>query len=233
MKSDNKIRKRDESLLFLKQLVKNPKSLGALAPSSPALADFMCQHIDLSKNLRIVEIGAGTGRFTQALLKKGLASENLCVVEVDPAMCEFLQKNFTNIRIINGDANQLENILPETWTQADVIVSGIPMVNLSFQEQHRIVQSCFKILSPEGILLQFTYGPLSPLPSRRLGLNQKRLGHVLLNFPPATVWKYWKSENNQLRQKKSPIHQLKQRSLHQLKRLKKQSLKVLRSDEKN
>ena len=233
MKPISKIRKRDESLLFLKQLVKNPKSLGALVPSSLVLADFMCRHIDLTKNPRIIEFGAGTGRFTQALLNNGVPKENLCVVEIDPTMCAFLQKNFPDIYIVNGNANQLSDLLPETWTQADVIVSGIPMVNLSFHDQHQIIQSCFKILTPLGSLLQFTYGPLSPLPSRKLGLRQKRLGHVLLNFPPAAVWKYWKPSSPESRQKRSPINRLKHQGLHQLKRLKKQSLKVLRSHEKN
>lgn len=229
-----RIRKRDESLLFLKQLVKNPKSMGALAPSSPALAEFMCRHIDLTKTQRIVEIGAGTGRFTQALLKNGLPVENLCVVELDPAMYEFLKKNFPNINLIKGDAGQLPSLLPEEWVgEVDVIVSGIPMVNLSFKDQHQITQACFKSLSPEGHLLQFTYGPLSPLPSRKLGLKQKRLGHVLLNFPPATIWRYSLSQVAGNLKKTSPVDRLKRQSLHQLKRLKKHSLKVLRNHEKD
>lgn len=233
MKPVSKIRKRDESLLFLRQLVKNPKSLGALVPSSLVLADFMCRHIDLTKNPRIIEIGAGTGRFTQALLKNGLPPENLCVIELDPLMFEFLQKNFPNVCLIKGNANQLPELLPDLWNNADVIVSGIPMVNLSFQDQHQIIQACFKILKPCGSFLQFTYGPLSPLPARKLGLRQKRLGHVLLNFPPATVWRYWQPLSHETRQKRSPINRLKHQSLHHLKRLKKQSLKVLRSHEKD
>lgn len=233
LKLPPKIRKRDESLLFLKQLVKNPKSLGALVPSSIVLADFMCRHIDLTKNPRIIEIGAGTGRFTQALLKNGLPPENLCVVELDPIMFEFLQKNFPNICIIKGNANQLPELLPEAWNNADVIVSGIPMVNLSFQDQQQIIQACFKSLSPSGSFLQFTYGPLSPLPARKLGLRQKRLGHVLLNLPPATVWRYWQPLSHETRQKRSPINRLKHQGLHQLKRLKKTILKGSTSHEKN
>jgi phosphatidylethanolamine/phosphatidyl-N-methylethanolamine N-methyltransferase len=229
-----RIRKRDESLLFLKQLVKNPKSMGALVPSSPALAEFMCRHIDLTKNPRIVEIGAGTGRLTQGLLKNGLAPENLCVIELDPAMHQFLQENFPNIMIMKGDASHLPSLLPAEWVgQVDVIVSGIPMVNLSFKDQFQIIQACFKSLSPNGTLLQFTYGPISPLPSRKLGLRQKRLGHVFLNFPPATIWQYSLSSAQELSRKRSPMDRIKRQSLHQLKRLKKQSLKVLSSHEKN
>lgn len=228
------IRKRDENLLFLKQLVKNPKSMGALVPSSLALAKFICRHIDLTKNPRIVEIGAGTGRFTQALLKNGLPPENLCVVELDPAMYQFLKKNFPNLNVIEGNANAMTSLLPADWIQnVDVIISGIPMVNLSFEDQGQIVQECFKSLTPLGSLLQFTYGPLSPLSSRRLKLKQKRLGHVILNFPPATIWRYWKPIEDEVRQGRSSINRLKQKGLHHLKRFKKQSLKVLKNHAKD
>jgi phosphatidylethanolamine/phosphatidyl-N-methylethanolamine N-methyltransferase len=74
------------------------------------------------------------------------------------------------------------------------VVSGIPMMNLSLSHQARLISSWKKVLSPRGSIIQFTYGPLSSLPAERLGLIKKRLGHVLRNFPPATVWKYFINE---------------------------------------
>jgi phosphatidylethanolamine/phosphatidyl-N-methylethanolamine N-methyltransferase len=148
-------------------------------------------------------------------------------------MYQFLENNFSHINIIKGDAGYLDQLLPGSWVgQVDVIVSGIPMVNLSFEVQYQIVQACFKSLSPNGTLLQFTYGPLSPLPSQRLGLKPKRLGHVLLNFPPATVWQYH-LKGERVTQKLSSTSRLKRQGLHQLQRLKRQSLKVLKINDKN
>lgn len=197
MTLSTKIRKRDESLLFLKQLIKNPKSLGAIAPSSPTLADFICSYVPIIDNHLVVEIGAGTGRFTQALLRAGIKPENLTVLEIDPDMCDFLRLNFPHVNVIEGDASQLHTLLSEIWIgKVGTIISGIPMVNLSKEDQSQIISSCFNVLNESGSFLQFTYGPVSPLPTKKLGLKKKRLGHVLLNFPPATVWRYWKQTLN-------------------------------------
>ena len=191
------IRKRDESLLFLKQLIRNPKSLGAVVPSSQVLADFICGHVPTVDNHLVVEVGAGTGRFTQGLLKAGIKPENLIVLEIDPLMCSFLRKNFPQINVIEGNANQLHTLLPEHWVgRIGTIISGIPMVNLSGEDQELIISSCFQVLSPSGAVLQFTYGPISPLSSKKLGLAKKRLGHVFMNFPPATVWQYSRQIEN-------------------------------------
>jgi phosphatidylethanolamine/phosphatidyl-N-methylethanolamine N-methyltransferase len=199
MTVSTKIRKRDESLLFLKQLIKNPKSLGAIAPSSPMLADFICSHVPIQDSHLVVEIGAGTGRFTQALLRAGVKPENLTVLEIDPDMCDFLKLNFPQIKVIQGDAGQLHTLLSDGWVgNVGTIISGIPMVNLSKEDQSQIISSCFNVLNESGNFLQFTYGPVSPLPTKQLGLKKKRLGHVFFNFPPATVWRYWKQAINSI-----------------------------------
>ena len=126
------IRKRDENLLFLRQLMKNPKSLGALFPSSNMLANFITSHVDLVADYLIVEIGAGTGRFTQALLRAGVTPDKLVIVELDPAMCVFLRKNFPNVMVVEGDAKDLKNLLPaQIVGSVTTIISGIPMINLS------------------------------------------------------------------------------------------------------
>jgi phosphatidylethanolamine/phosphatidyl-N-methylethanolamine N-methyltransferase len=200
--SFHRIRKREESLLFLKQLIRNPKSLGALVPSSQMLADFICGHVPRVENHLVVEVGAGTGRFTQGLLKAGIKPENLVVLEIDPIMCSFLRRNFPHINVIEGNANQLHTLLPDGWIgNIGTIISGIPMVNLSSDDQEQIISSCFRVLSESGSVLQFTYGPISPLSSKKLGLIKKRLGHVFMNFPPATVWQYSRKSDHHLVQR--------------------------------
>ena len=188
--------KRDENVLFFKRLLKNPKALGAIAPSSPALSDFMCRHVEMSADMYVVEIGAGTGRFTRALLRYGVTPAQLYVVEMDPELCKFLTVHFPDVTVIEGDARHLKEILPpHVIGNVSTIISGIPLVNLSEKVQRRLVDACFSVLARAGQMLQFTYGPLSPLSSRKLGLHKKRLGHVLWNFPPAAIWAYKRQEN--------------------------------------
>lgn len=185
----------DENLLFLKRLFRNPKALGAVIPSSLALANFICRHVEANEDTYVVEIGAGTGRFTRSLLQYGVNPSRLFVVEVDPELCAFLKEHFPQVSVIHGDAQNLVNILPSHVVgKVSTVISGIPLINLSASVQADIANACFAILKSNGQMLQFTYGPVSPLSTQKLGLYKKRLGHVFWNFPPAVIWAY-KREN--------------------------------------
>lgn len=182
-----------EKIFFIRKLLKNPKSVGAIAPSSKSLAAFVAQCIQSHEV--IVELGAGTGGLTKALLEVGLPSDRLVLLELDGDMCLLLRKKFPELLVIQGDASLLPELLEQYAPHihsVDAIVSGIPMVNLSKKEQSSIVEACFRVLSPQGRFLQFTYGPLSPLPHKKMGLVAERLGHVLKNVPPAVIWQYTK-----------------------------------------
>lgn len=55
---------------FIKQYIKNPKFVGAIAPSSKKLAAAMMQPIDFEKAKCIVEFGPGTGVFTEEIMRR-------------------------------------------------------------------------------------------------------------------------------------------------------------------
>lgn len=187
-----KKKKREENILFFKRLVKNPRSLGAIVPSSEALGKFIAEQIDVAGSSPLVEIGAGTGSLTQALLRAGVPPSRLYVVELDRALSAYLKSTLpSHVHLITGDACELQNLLPPSIIgNVSTVISGIPMMNLSLETQMALTHSCLSVLKPEGRILQFTYGPISPLPAKKLGLDKKKLGHVFLNFPPATIWQY-------------------------------------------
>ena len=58
-----------ETVIFLSQYITNPRSIGAVLPSSKFLADKMVESIDFKKAKYIVEYGPGTGVFTNKLLE--------------------------------------------------------------------------------------------------------------------------------------------------------------------
>ncbi len=183
--------KDSENLLFLKRLIKNPRSLGAIAPSSKALAHFICRHIDYKEGDYVIEIGAGTGSFTRAILNSGVPASKLIVVELDKELAQYLRLHFPTIQVIHGNATVLETLIsPQVIGHVQTIVSGIPMVNIPKKIQKEIIDSCFRILGEGGGILQFTYGPVSPVSAASFGFFAQKLGRVLQNFPPATVWRY-------------------------------------------
>ena len=138
--------KRDETILFFKRLLKNPKALGAITPSSLALANFICRHVEATSDSYVVEIGAGTGRFTRALLLYGVVPSQLYVVEMDSELCKYLNVHFPQVTVINGDASRLVDILPpHVIGKVSTVISGIPLVNLSEALQAGIAEACFSV----------------------------------------------------------------------------------------
>lgn len=51
--------------MFLLEYIKNPRYIGAVAPSGKQLASKMISEIDFEKAKCIIEYGPGTGAFTE------------------------------------------------------------------------------------------------------------------------------------------------------------------------
>src|SRR5271170_2896218 len=68
---------------FIFAAMRSPFKIGSFLPSSRGLARAMASGVDVSRPGAVVELGAGTGVVTHALLKIGVAPENLVVIERD------------------------------------------------------------------------------------------------------------------------------------------------------
>jgi phosphatidylethanolamine/phosphatidyl-N-methylethanolamine N-methyltransferase len=188
---------RVEKQLFFKRWLSNPREIGALFPSSKKLARLIASqafvenkgHID--NGGCILELGAGTGSFTQALLEAGVPPKQLICLEIDSQLFSYLKKRFPQLTVLRGDACHLRKVVPEPFLKRiDAVVSGIPMINLTKDLKQRILQNAFDLLKPGQTFYQFTYSPFSPLAAKSLGLSKRRVGTVFSNIPPATVWAY-------------------------------------------
>lgn len=56
----------------------------------------------------------------------------------------------------------------------------------------RIVEDSFALLAPNAPFIQFTYGPASPIPRRRLRVQGEVKRRIFNNLPPASVWLYYR-----------------------------------------
>ena len=180
-----------EELLFIKRWFANPLKVGAVLPSSPFLARLVARQVRRHPDEFVVELGAGTGSVTKALLRAGIPAEKLLVVEIDPKLVAFLRREVPEARIIQGDATRLSELLPrEAVGRVGTVISGIPMVTVPLEVQQRMVDAWFAVLAPGGYMLQYTYSLVSPLPEAKLGLKGRRRGIAVRNLPPAWVWSY-------------------------------------------
>lgn len=180
-----------EYRLFLRQWVKNPMSIGAIAPSSRRLADAMARQVPAQGTGPVIELGGGTGNITAGLLRAGIAPGRLVVLERDPALHRLLQQRYPQLRVVLGDAAALvETLRPLGIHQADAVVSGLPLLSIPRDVQDKIVRGVFALLLPGAPFIQFTYGPCSPVGRERLGVSGKVAKWVAANLPPASVWVY-------------------------------------------
>jgi phosphatidylethanolamine/phosphatidyl-N-methylethanolamine N-methyltransferase len=174
------------SALFLREFARNPKSIGAVCSSSERLGNRMARHIELHEDGWVVELGGGTGAITQALLLHGVAARRLIVVEKSHGLAVHLSNRFPEIRVIHGDAADMELILNGSLP-VRTIVSGLPLRSLSRNAVISITDACVKILHPQGRLIQFTYAPGGFSPWLSAGLEKLGSETVWTNIPPARI----------------------------------------------
>ena len=180
----------DRQRRFLGTLVKEPLSVGALAPSSRRLANHMVA--DIVPGSRVIELGAGTGALTQAILACGVAPADLLVIEQNEAFSEMLRKRFSGVTVITGNALGLNQHAGALAGPADFVVSGLPLLLFTPGRKLRLLYQVFSVLTAQGAFHQFTYGGRCPVERavlRRLSLEAKLLRFTPMNLPPAFVYR--------------------------------------------
>jgi phosphatidylethanolamine/phosphatidyl-N-methylethanolamine N-methyltransferase len=182
-----------DNLRFLRALVTRPKNIGAIVPSSRALARAIAQQIDPGRPGPVLELGPGTGVITEALLERGLAGERLTLVEYDPEMAASLARRFDRAQVIEGDAFDLGRTLGAKAEPNFIgIVSGLPLLNFPFPRRHSLIETVCRLLSPGAPFVQFSYGVNAPVaPPSGFGVSRAAL--IWANLPPARVWVYRKN----------------------------------------
>ncbi|MFH1644723.1 MAG: rRNA adenine N-6-methyltransferase family protein [bacterium] len=142
---------------FLLSVLKNPKQMGAALPSSPFLAETITRYVKTSKRTgkRILEVGAGTGVFTQEIVKSLKKDDVLDVVEVDPELCMILKKKFWWRRNVC-----IHNISILDWQpeyKYDYIVSGLPFNAFEACFVKQVLGKYQTFLKEDGIISYFEY----------------------------------------------------------------------------
>ena len=181
---------------FFREWLKNPLSIAAVSPSGRQLTRCMISEVP-SDAERVIELGAGTGAFTRALLERGIAPTNLLALELNESLYRHLAAEFPGVRVFCGDARRAKLIAAASGYldcgKADVVISGLGLLSMSRQMQLEILGAGFSVLKPGGRFVQFTYGASSPVSNvslAELGLSVRRGGFALWNLPPASVYVY-------------------------------------------
>jgi phosphatidylethanolamine/phosphatidyl-N-methylethanolamine N-methyltransferase len=189
---------------FFRQWLKNPLRVAAISPSSRQLARQMMSELPRPCR-RVIELGGGTGVFTQALLDHGIAPDDLLVLELNEELHQHLSRQFPGVHVVCGDAGDVRPIAAAAGFtgegSADAVVSGLGLLSMQRQMQQAILKAAFACLQPGGRFVQFTYGPANPVTREvldALGLTARRASFTWWNVPPATVYVYQRRVSRKL-----------------------------------
>jgi phosphatidylethanolamine/phosphatidyl-N-methylethanolamine N-methyltransferase len=186
------------ALSFITQFLKQPKTIGAIAPSSRALAREIVSEINLPAAATIVEYGPGTGSFTREILARKHPTARYCAVERNPKMAEVFRKRFPSVHLFEDSVENLPGLLGSIGvSKADCIVSGLPWAAFSPELQDKLLAATLAVLPAGGRFATFAYlqGLLLPSGKRfRKKLNEHFSGVtksrvVWGNLPPAFVYR--------------------------------------------
>ena len=180
----------DRQRRFLGTVVRNPRSVGAVAPSSRRLANHMVA--DIVPGSRVIELGAGTGALTRAILACGVSPADLLAIEQNEAFSEMLRKRFPGVAVVTDNASALSRHAHVLTGPADFVVSGLPLLLFTPGRKLRLLHQVFSVLTEQGAFHQFTYGGRCPVERavlHRLGLEATLLRFTPLNVPPAFVYR--------------------------------------------
>lgn len=180
-----------DEVLFFRTWATSPRKLGAVSPSSRALARLMVEHAHPDPEGFTLELGPGTGVFTQALLDYGVPAERIIAVEHNAEFCRLLAKRFPKLSIVQGDAFDLDATLAAfPGVRFSAALSGLPLLSFAKQLRLKCIDGVLDRMLPGKGLTQFSYGfypAVEAIPGRIAVTKSK---WVLMNLPPARVWTY-------------------------------------------
>jgi len=178
-------------LSFIKQYITKPRTVGAVLPSSRYLADKMIQDIDFDNAQCIVEYGAGTGVFTDKLLKQRNADTLLLLFENNTEFYMLLTEKYSgeaNLHIVNDSAEHIGAYLHKyNVGYADYIISGLPFASLPQTVSSKIMTQTKKYLKQGGSFITFQYTLLKKDFIRQY-FRDITVKRELRNVPPAYVF---------------------------------------------
>ncbi|WP_238016060.1 methyltransferase domain-containing protein [Dactylosporangium sp. AC04546] len=188
---------RTEGAVFLREFLRAPFTVAAVAPSGMSLADAVTATVPRAGDPLVVELGPGTGAFTAAIQRRLAGRGSHLAIEINARFAERLTDRYPEVDLAVADARDLRDVLARRGHRhADVIVSGLPWAAFAPGCQDDLLDAVVGSLAPHGAFTTFAYTHTrwAP-PARRLRrLLRARFEEVVLsrtvwaNLPPAFVY---------------------------------------------
>jgi phosphatidylethanolamine/phosphatidyl-N-methylethanolamine N-methyltransferase len=180
-----------EAAKFFRSFTEKPLQLGSVTPSSRYLSRAVAGYVDPRDSGPVIEIGAGTGPVTEALIRRGIPESRLVLLEYSSDFCDILRRRFPAATVVQGDAfalaRTLDGVLGE---KASAVICGMPIIMHPEAVRLDLLRQAFSLLKPGAPFIQFTYSVVSPIPLKDAFFTAKASPRIWRNVPPARVWVY-------------------------------------------
>lgn len=200
--------------VFIESAARDFRRMGALVPSSRALAQAMTAELarHYAGGARVLEVGAGTGSITEEIVRHLSGGDHLDVCEIDRKFAGIIKKRLkqdpcfrgveASVRVINRPVEAFQR-----RPSYDFILSCLPFTNFEPHAVRDIFELYRSLLKPGGICSFYEYILVRKAARLMSGRSEgrKRVGEVgrvvrdyidkyayrhqvvLRNFPPAMV----------------------------------------------
>ncbi len=181
---------------FLKEAIKNIKTLGTLAPSSRFLSRRMVKGIDFSKATTLVELGPGNGAITKYILKKLSPKATLICFEINDSFYnQLLELKHPKLIVLKVSAEKIiEELDKLNIKQVDYIISSLPLTLIPEEISDQILGKSYEVLAKNGTFIQYQYSLTYYKKLKKVFKEVISLEFETLNLPPAFIYRSKKVE---------------------------------------
>lgn len=148
-----------ENLSFTCRFLSAPNEIGSLFPSSKKLRDKILKHIATDSShlppQRYLEIGAGTGVFTEQIVQRLKTQDHLDIVEMNPKLCALLRKKFGHFPNVTLHEISFLDFNPPLLYHS--IVSSLPFNSFEASVVQQIFNKFSTLATPAGYVSFFEY----------------------------------------------------------------------------
>lgn len=197
---------------FFRRYISQPDVVGAVAPSSKALARCICEPLQHRNGpVTVLEIGAGTGPFTRYLGSILDEDDGLDIYEIHADFARILERDVLSNdsfapRVARGRVRLFKAPIQELSAERhyDFVICGLPLNSFELSTVQEVVSVIRRALKPGGVFSYFEYIGLrtvlrtcsygetrervhavSAFLTDMIGSHQFARRTVVRNFPPA------------------------------------------------
>jgi phosphatidylethanolamine/phosphatidyl-N-methylethanolamine N-methyltransferase len=143
---------------FLGEFLRQPKIIGAVAPSSRSLAGAMLDRLPFAHARTVVECGPGTGAITGQLLERLQPGTRYFAIEINDWCVTEFRRRYPGARIHHGSVADVDALCRlEDVPSVDIVISSLPWAAFKEADQERYLDALLAALSPAGHFVTFAY----------------------------------------------------------------------------